>query len=141
LSGIHPFISATFGRGFAKFYENPSREGLRELLRNNSGELSHLDFKLEWPIPSKLARHILGLANLGGGCIIIGVGEKPDKVLESKGLTSFTDNADIIKGIKKFLPNNLLSSLQTLNFSYDAAEYPALIGKKFQVVIIEGASL
>jgi hypothetical protein len=77
------------------------------------------------------------LANLGGGCLVVGVGEMPDKTLESKGLTSFTDTADIVKGIKKFLPNNLLTSLQILSFSYDAAEYPTLVGKKFQVVIVE----
>jgi hypothetical protein len=30
---------------FVKFFENPTREGLRALLKNNFGELPNLDFK------------------------------------------------------------------------------------------------
>jgi hypothetical protein len=38
----------TLNEEFAKFYESPTREGLRELLKNNSGELPNLDFKEDW---------------------------------------------------------------------------------------------
>lgn len=60
---------------FAKFFENPSREGLRELLENHTGEQSDCDFKGEWPDLPSVAKHILAIANTGGGCIILGVAE------------------------------------------------------------------
>ena len=37
---------------FAKFYETPTRDNLRELLKNNFGEFPNLDFKEQWlPFP------------------------------------------------------------------------------------------
>ncbi len=65
-----------FKEEFAKFYENPTREGLRELLKNNLGEYPNIDFKSQLPTFSSIARHILGIANSGGGCIILGVAER-----------------------------------------------------------------
>jgi predicted HTH transcriptional regulator len=122
---------------FVKFFENPTREGFRELLKNNFGELPNLDFKEEWPTLSKVARHILGMANLGGGAIIVGVAELSDKMLEPKGIATIIDKADIVKGVKKFLPEPLLSNLPILDFSYDASEYGKLVGKRFQVILVE----
>jgi hypothetical protein len=58
--------------GFARFFEEPRRENLRELLRDTAGEYSHLDFKREWPETWKLARHILAIANSGGGSLVSG---------------------------------------------------------------------
>jgi predicted HTH transcriptional regulator len=122
---------------FAKFYENPTREGLRDLLKNNLGEFPNCDFKEQWPVFSKVARHLLGLANSGGGCLIIGVAEREDKSLESAGIGAFIDKAKITDGVKKFIPNILLTNLQILDFSYEAAEYPTLVGKKFQALLVE----
>jgi len=122
---------------FARFFESPAREGLRELLKNINGEFPNLDFKEEWPALSKVARHILGLANSGGGCIIVGVAEMPDKTLEPKGIASLLDKADVIKGVKKYLPDGLLSRLELLDFSFDASEYGKIIGRRFQVVLAD----
>jgi predicted HTH transcriptional regulator len=63
---------------FARFFEKPTREGLRELLKKNVGELQHCDFKVQWPALPKLSRILLGIANSGGGCVIIGVAENED---------------------------------------------------------------
>jgi len=126
----------TLKEEFAKFYENPTREGLRELLRDNLGELSTFDFKEQWPPFSKVARHILGLANIGGGCIIIGVAEREDKTLEPRGIEALVDKSTITNSIKKFLPTTLLENVEIGDFIYEAAEYPALIGKKFQALFI-----
>ena len=41
---------------FAKFFETPSRESLRDLLKNNLGEFPHCDFKGNWPDFSKIAK-------------------------------------------------------------------------------------
>ena len=128
-----------FKEEIAKFFESPSREGMRDLLKNNLGEFPDLDFKAQWPTLSKLARHLLGFANLGGGgCIIIGVAEKGDKTLESKGVDALIDKSTVMNGIKKFLPDTLLDDVEILDFVYEASEYPALVGKKFQVAFVTG---
>jgi hypothetical protein len=122
---------------FARFFEMPSREGLRDLLKKNVGELPYCDFKEQWPQYPKLARHLLGLSNSGGGCVIIGMAEREDKTFEPKGVEILVGKAVIIDGVKKFLPNSLLTNFQVLNFGFDAAEYPAIVGKKFQVLFVE----
>lgn len=121
---------------FAKFFEDPSRDGLRELLRNNLGEFPHLDFKENWSSLSKIARHILGLANSDGGCIIVGVAEKEDKTLEATGVENLKDKAEIFKGIQKFLPSFLVDKVELADFVYEASEYPKIVGKKFQVIFV-----
>lgn len=122
---------------FAKFFENPTRDKFRELLKGNFGELDNLDFKEEWSsVWAKTAKHILGIANNGGGCLIIGVKQLEDKSLEPCGTQSSVDKADIFKKIKKFLPNFLLGEIEVLDFSFDASEYPKLVGKTFQIVLI-----
>jgi hypothetical protein len=128
----------SFKEDFAKFYEDPTREGLRDLLKNNLGEFPYLDFKGELPSFGKLARHLLGIANLGGGCIVVGVAERDDKTLESKGLNKIVDKKNIIDGIKKFLPYVLLQNIDIADFVYDATEYEAIKGKKFQVIFVSG---
>lgn len=120
---------------FAKFFENPSREGLRDFLKNHAGELNGYDFKGEWPTFPKVARHILGLANSGGGCLVIGVDEKTDKTFEPVGVDQLLDKADIQKGIQKFIPPQL--KYEVLDFAYTDSEYPKLVGKKFQVLLVE----
>lgn len=120
---------------FNGFFENPSRNGLRTLLQNHVGELDNLDFKKEWPTLSKVARHILGFANAGGGCLVIGIEEKHDKSFEPVGLNSLVDKAEIQKGLQRFIPTSL--KYEVLDFPFTESEYPILVGKKFQVLIVE----
>jgi predicted HTH transcriptional regulator len=117
---------------FARFFEKPTREGLREFLQTNIGELDHCDFKKDWPSFPKVAKLILGLANSGGGCIILGV---DDASLQPTGLGSAADKAEVEKGIRKFISNDI--SYLVLDFSYDTSEYQTIVGKKFQVVLVE----
>lgn len=128
--------STPFREEFARFLENPSREGLREVIKNHHGELSDLDFKAQLPEPAKLAKHILGMANSGGGCLIAGVSENDDGSIEPKGLVKLEDKADIDNSIRKFLPQTLMENLSILDFSYPASEYPKLVGKTFQILIV-----
>ena len=121
---------------FARFFEKPSREGLRELLKNNHGEFSNCDFKGKWPELDKIARHLLGMGNSGGGCLILGVAEMEDKTLYPKGLDTLLDKSDFYNVMPKFLPKNLLENIEIQDYSYDASEYPTLVGKKFQVVFV-----
>ena len=76
--------------GFARFFEQPTREGLRELLKQNFGEQDYLDFKKQWTSLSKIAKHIIAFANSGGGCIVLGVEQTNDE-LEAVGLDSILD--------------------------------------------------
>ncbi|CAN5607300.1 hypothetical protein BH18ACI3_BH18ACI3_20680 [soil metagenome] len=130
------------GKGFtediAKFFENPSRESLREVLKNNFGEFPNIDFKENFSSGAKLARHVLAIANSGGGCLVFGVAEKPDKSFEPSGLADLKDKADITRSIEKFLPSSLLinEDIAILDCSYAEAEYPTLKGKKFQLIVI-----
>jgi predicted HTH transcriptional regulator len=120
---------------FAQFFEKPTRERLRELVKQNIGETDYLDFKVEWPDLVKVSKHILALANSGGGALVIGVNQTDAGSIEAKGLTEFKDKVDIIKNTNKFIPANV--SFEILDFSYADSEYPSIKGKMFQVVLVE----
>ncbi len=124
---------------FARFFEDPKRETFRDLIRNNFGESAALDFKEDWPEDPKTARHLLGLGNSGGGCLIFGVAEQSDGSLQAVGIEKIRDKADIINGIEKYLPNSVISTMNNniLDFSFTESEYPLIRGKKFQVIFIE----
>jgi predicted HTH transcriptional regulator len=126
----------TFKEDLAKFLEKPCRESLRDVLKSHYGELDELEFKETWPETSKLAKHILALANSGGGSLIIGVAENTDKSLDARGTTILSDKSDIYKQLHKFLPSSLIDSVSIMDFSYEASEYPRLKGKNFQVLIV-----
>lgn len=123
---------------FAQFLEQPTREGLRSLLKSHTGEQDNLDFKGSWPTDTKLAKHILALANIGGGCLVVGVEEEGD-IITPNGISKIQDKTDIFKSVKKFIPGNLSTSddIQIFDFSYEATEYPKIKGKKFQVMVVE----
>jgi len=126
----------TFNEEFAQFFESPTREGLRDLLRNNLGEFPNIDFKEKLPPLPKVARHLLGQANLGGGCLIVGVAEKDDKTLESIGVDELEDKKVIVDKIKKYLPTILLEDVEIGDFTYQDSDYKNLVGKKFQVIYV-----
>jgi hypothetical protein len=134
--------SAVTGRGrglgeaFARFFEAPTREGLRALLQENFGEANEIDFKRELPEGSKLARHVLGLANFGEGCIVVGV-EQEEGVLNPVGLSAPTDKTEILSGLDNYVPGTLIRRVEILDFSYEESEYPKLRGKSFQVLFVE----
>lgn len=120
--------------GFARFFEQPTREGLKELLKQNFGEQDYLDFKKQWTSLSKIAKHIIAFANSGGGCIVLGVEQTNDE-LEAVGLDSILDKADIAKGVFKYLPTEI--EYTVLDFNFTSSEYEKIVGKKFQVIFIE----
>ncbi len=124
-----------FRDNFAQFCQDPSRPGLRKLLRENIGEFDHLDFKREWPSGSSLARHVLGFANSSGGALIVGVEESSDNGLNACGITSFTDKTAIFGSMKRFIPDDV--GVQIFDFTFDESEYAAIKGKKFQAMIVD----
>lgn len=120
---------------FARFFTAPTREALRDLLRHNIGETDYLDFKADWPALPKLARHILALANSGGGALVVGVSQQADGSLFPNGLSSIKDKAHLIPPLSSYLPKPL--EYQVIDFSFSAAEYEVLTGKSFQVLLVE----
>ena len=120
---------------FANFFAQPTREALRELLRKNIGETDYLDFKSSWPEVPKLAKHILALANSGGGAVVVGVTQESDGRLTPTGLSSIKDKAALIPPLSAFLPKTV--EYQVLDFSFGASEYEILIGRSFQVLLVE----
>lgn len=120
---------------FGQFFETPTRERLRELLKNNLGEFAWLDFKEVWPAPNKLARHMLAMANTEGGALIIGMKERDGGTLEAAGLAEFVDKTAVKQGVQKYLPDTL--DFNIYDFAYTESEYPAIKGKRFQAVLIE----
>ena len=130
-------LSKTHHEGFARFFEQPTRESFRDLIQQGVGETDYLDFKAQWPDLNKIAKHILGIANSGGGAIVVGIKQHDDGTLEPSGLDKLTDKVEIVKAVKKYLPSSL--SYDVIDFAFEDAEYTAIKGKKFQVVIVEYA--
>jgi hypothetical protein len=126
----------SFKEEFARFLEQPSRDGLRNVLKEHHGEFRNLDFKEQWPDRSGLVKHILGFGNSGGGCLVIGVHENSNKAFEPRGLLTCKDKADVDNEIRRFLPQALMETIKVMDFSYEATEYSKLIGKSFQVLIV-----
>ena len=118
-----------------RFFENPTRDKFRELIQYNTGEYNNLDFKKEWPESSKLAKHVLAFSNSGGGVIVIGVEETDEKQLKSVGVDSLQDKANICMQLKPFIPSNL--KYEIIDYNYQTSDYADLIGKTFQVMLIE----
>lgn len=116
--------------------KEPTLESFRVLLQNHMGEEEQLDFKEKWEDNEKIAKHLLAMANSGGGCIIFGVCQKDDGSFETEGiLDKLKDDADLRKGVKKFIPDTLKFYLK--NFKYESSEYEKLKNKNFQILIIE----
>jgi len=125
----------SFKEEFSQFFEEPTREKLMKLLKFETGEYDHLDFKEKWPEIKELIRHILAFSNSKGGCIIIGVKEKDDGTYEPVGLSNFEESTNIEREIRKYTPDKL--DFQIHNFDYKDWESPKIKDKKFQVIVIE----
>ena len=87
--------------------QNPTRENFIDILDNGLGEQDNLDFKVQWIEAQKLAEILLGIANSGGGAIILGVKENEDGTLESIGLSKIEDKEKINSKMAKFLPEKI----------------------------------
>lgn len=61
---------------FAQFFEKTTCELLRELIRKSIGETNYLNFKAEWPDFVKVSKHILALANSGGGALVLSLNQR-----------------------------------------------------------------
>lgn len=129
-------VRKTFKEEFAKFCEKPDRTTFKTLLKENSGEYPFLDFKESFFEGPKLAKHILGFANSGGGVLVFGIKEKDNGTFEMKGLDKFKDKTNIKQKLAKFIPTEIEYEIH--NYDYDnSSEWKDIINKKFQILIVE----
>lgn len=115
--------------------QEPTLEKMREFLSSNTGEHNSIDFKQEWIQGDKLAKMMIAIANSGGGIIVFGVVEKEDGSFDYDGLSQLQDKAVISNEVKNYISSNLKYDIY--DFSYDASEYEALQGRKYQMMVIE----
>lgn len=126
---------ATFSKDYLyELFQRPSRESFREYFQNSTGEMNDIDFKAQLEADSKLAKHILGIANYGGGAIVFGVKQESDGSLEYVGVANIMDKADVAKKLNAFIPSNL--NYDVHEFAFEGSEYEKLKNKKFQMLII-----
>jgi predicted HTH transcriptional regulator len=120
----------------SELIESPDKAKIREHLQNTLGETDNVDYKADFSNYSKLSKHILAIANTGGGLIIIGVDQnKKTGEINPIGLDKFTDKAEIFKGVQNYIPSYL--EFDILDFEYKETEYEKLKGKKIQVLSIK----
>jgi Putative DNA-binding domain len=119
---------------FAVFFENPSRDSLRKLLIDHTGEHDDLDFKSASITPPILAKHIIAMANKAGGVIVFGVKETENSKFESVGL-ELNDKTPFLRDINAYVPDKL--SYEVIDFNFTETEYTEIKGKSFRVVIVE----
>ncbi|WP_163100885.1 helix-turn-helix domain-containing protein [Peribacillus alkalitolerans] len=129
-SNIYPVV-------LKKFLLDPSKENLREVLLHNTGETDFLDFKTKWIELTKLAKHILAIANSGGGCIIVGVSQSSKGTVQLDGLSNqdFLDKADIDNKLQNLLPKYL--KYRTEDYQFSKRTHALLQEKRFQVLFID----
>jgi len=114
--------------------QNPTRENFIDILSNGLGEQDNLDFKEQWVEPIKLAEIILGMANTGGGAIILGVKENDDGTLEAIGLNELQDKEKIDGKVKKFLPDTIRFEIG--DFDFKGEYYNKIKGELFQILFV-----
>lgn len=118
-----------------KTLQNPSREDLINSVFNGVGEQDDLDFKENWTKHQKIAEIILGMANIGGGSIIVGVKENDDGTLEANGLLALEDKEKLHSKIYNFLPDNVKFNIY--DFDFTSESYDKIKGKMFQILIVD----
>lgn len=118
----------------SELIQSPDKAKIREHLQNTLGETNNVDYKLDFSNYAKLSKHILAIANTGGGLIVVGINQDSTGSIEPVGLEKFTDKADIFNGVKNYIPSYL--EFDVLDFEYKESEYEKLKGKKIQVISI-----
>jgi predicted HTH transcriptional regulator len=121
---------------FARFSQKLDRVEFLNLLEHNTGEKDNLDFKLQFQDPHFIAKDILAFANSGGGAIIFGVGQDPQKNLSFIGLTKLEDKTDIKQKLNPYLPTTLDYDIEDYVYSNDLT-WQTLANKQFQIIIIK----
>lgn len=112
------------------------RQQFARLMEEQEYETDSIDFKEKWIEKGKLAKIILAMANYGGGIIVFGIKEHENHKGDPVGLSDdeMKDSADVLNGIKKYLPENISWDLQS--FTFNGSEYKKMSDKNFQIIVV-----
>lgn len=128
-------IQKQFKDKFYKVLQEPNLDKFREFLEEQTGEHNYVDFKGQWITGNQLAKEMLAMANSGGGIIIFGISENEDKSTKVEGIAEIRDHAIVSNEIKNYISSELKYDI--FDFSFETSEYKAVIGKHFQMLVIE----
>ena len=129
-------MATSFKEEFAKFCESPDRTKFRELIKQNTGEYNHIDFKEKWLEVTMIAKHVLGFANSEGGVLVFGIKEEDSGSLVVQGIDTFEDKTTIKSKLQKYLPAELQYEIHNFEYNNDT-EWGQIKNKKFQVLIAD----
>ena len=115
--------------------QEPTLDHFREFISNHTGEHNSIDFKAQWIGGVHLAKLMLAIANSGGGIIVFGISETKDGSADLTGLSQLKDPAEISNEVKNYVSSDL--KYEVYNFSYTSSEYEELIGRHYQIMIID----
>lgn len=117
------------------FLQEPTRERFVDIVFDGVGEQNCIDFKKIWIEPQKLSEIILGMANTGGGVIILGVEEKENGTIEAVGLSEIFDKEKQHSKITKFLPDTV--KFDIFDFDFSGETYSKIENKMYQMILIQ----
>jgi predicted HTH transcriptional regulator len=117
-----------------EFIKHPDKYNLERLRDLHTGEQNYIDFKREWMADYDTLRHIIGFANSGGGCILIGVEEDSGHILNFVGLKNFTDKTKFQEKLSKHISSELKYEIHDI--TTDKIDNSDISDKKFQAIII-----
>jgi len=111
--------------------DTPNSKTLETILWDYLFESDQVDFKKDYLEIDKIAKHILSLANIGGGAIILGVSEDGDS-LKLDGLEEYKDNAELDNSLKKYIPSTVKYRQSRIKFNENDKEE-----KIFSVITVQ----
>jgi len=135
-SKLNQITKKSWKEDFSKLFDDPNRVNFVNFFKSHTGEHNYIDFKKQWPEFPKVAKHILGFSNAGGGILVIGAEETKDRRIEPSGLEEIKDKTTIKSSLEKYLPAEL--EFDIFDFSYgNEVEWKTIKNKQFQILIVE----
>jgi len=119
----------------ADMIESPSKQLLRTILSDYLEEHDNLDFKKDYSDFSKIAKHMLAMANSGGGIIIFGVEEiKKQREFIAIGLSEsdVISKEDFDNKLEKFVPRTFKYNFYKIDLEIDDGKE-----RTFDVLVIK----
>ena len=119
----------------AELFNSPNRVTFREFLKTNTGEYNDIDFKGDYIENSELAKHIIAMANSGGGVITFGIEEDENNSLNPVGI-ELKDKTEIEQDLSNYIPNSLDYELHIFQYE-DEVEWKKLKNKNFLMITVQ----
>lgn len=118
----------------AELFNSPDRVTFREFLKTNTGEYDDIEFKGDYIEESKLAKHIIAMANSNGGIITFGIEEDEHNILKPLGI-EIKDKTEFKEKLSNFIPNSLDYELHLFQYE-DEVEWKKLKNKNFLLITV-----